>query len=90
MPQVVVLVGLESLARYLPEAEADYVDSWKATLYKWLNGVRMFDRPVPLLLVRRLWLSAVPWQVDTYSALAMRVLDARSSAVIRRWISCTA
>lgn len=54
MRQVLVLVGLESLARYLPEAEADNVDSWKATLYRRLNGVRMFDRPVPLLLVRRL------------------------------------
>jgi hypothetical protein len=53
LTQVVVLVGLESLARYLPEAEADNVDSWKATLYRRLNGVRMFDRPVPLLLVRQ-------------------------------------
>ena len=60
MRQVVVLVGLESLARYLPEAEADNVDSWKATLYRRLNGVRMFDRPVPLLLVRRRRLAEIP------------------------------
>jgi hypothetical protein len=68
--QVVVLVGLESLARYLPEAEADNVHSWKATLYRRLNGVRMFDRPVPLLLVRRLWLSAAPQHLNMYNALA--------------------
>ena len=64
-------MGLESLARYLPEAEADNVDSWKATLYKRLNGVRMFDRPVPLLLVSRLWFPAVTQHLNTCSALAM-------------------
>ena len=47
-----MLVGLQSLSKYLPDAEADTVDSWKATLYRRLNSVRLFDRPVPLLLVR--------------------------------------
>ena len=83
-----MLVGLESLARYLPEAEADNVDSWKATLYKRLNGVRMFDRPVPLLLVSRLWFPAVTQHLNTCSALAMRVVDDTSSATIRQWKPC--
>lgn len=40
------------------------MDSWKATLYKRLNGVRMFDRPVPLLLVSWPWLSiaSISWR----------------------------
>lgn len=50
--QVFVLIGLVSLARqHLPEPEVDNVETWKATLYRRLNGVRAFDRPVPLLLV---------------------------------------
>lgn len=63
MPQVFVLVGLVSLGKYLPDAEADNMDSWKACLYKRLNGVRAFDRPVPLLLVR---------EIQTCSALGCR------------------